>query len=386
MPRATLLRSIFPSRLRFTVVVACGLFACLGGAQGGPTPKSASAAPPKTQVMGSGLAAESPAARAARARLSDRFAMHQTQRFVLFSDATDVLTSQSAGWAERAYDEFERFANECDLKPGPLQHKLVCILFEKREEYLAFAKSNDGMSNISFTGYYSPKNDRVVFSVEPERAPQRKVEAGAARTQKQPAAPSKPVLGFDTRGLEGQNEPEPHAAHNHQLLDVPCDSAAKCVHETIHQLMFHTRVMTPDVQYPLWICEGLATAFETATPSLPFGPDVDFAPRRDAFQSLLRRDQLIPLRDLAVLTQVSADQPRITRVVYQQSYALVTWMSRERKEQLRDYLSLMRRQDGGRMSAAKHLRLFEQAFGDVDVLEQAWLNYERTVRLNSDSR
>ena len=87
-----------------------------------------------------------------------------------------------------------------------------------------------------------------------------------------------------------------------------------------------------------------------------------------------------------MLTQVSADQPIITRVVYQQSYALVTWMSRERKEQLRDYLSLMRRQDGGRMSAAKHLRLFEQAFGDVDVLEQAWLNYERTVRLNSDSR
>ena len=69
-------------------------------------------------------------------------------------------------------------------------------------------------------------------------------------------------------------------------------------------------------------------------------------------------------------------------MVYSQSYALVTWLARHRKTELRDYLMLTLKEPRGRPTAQRHLHLFEQAFGDVDRLEQAWLRHERQTREN----
>lgn len=321
------------------------------------------------------LAAVSGASRAAQQRLSDRFAIHQTNRFVLFSDVPADLTLQSAHWVERAHEEFMRFARECDLRPLPLQHKLVCVLFDRREDYLAFAQSHDGLSNVAFTGYYSPRWDRVVFSVDDNPAARRGVDS-TVTAQARPAA-AKSLLGFEDGAAAAASNPCSTDHHTHAPASFG-NAPAKCIHETIHQLMFHTRLMRSDVQYPLWICEGLSTAFETDAPDEPFGPDRDYAPRLEAFEQLKQREDLVPLRDLVTVTHISSSKSRLLRVVYQQSYSLVTWMCRERKAELRQYLSLMRQQPSGRMSATRHLDIFEQAFGDIDRLESAWLEYEKT--------
>ena len=107
------------------------------------------------------------------------------------------------------------------------------------------------------------------------------------------------------------------------------------VHEAIHQLMFHTGVQTPHIEYPLWICEGLATAFETDDPDAAFGPDHEYAPRRDRFDLLLGADQLIELRQLVTYARMPDDSDETVQALYHQSYALVTWMSRFRRDELR---------------------------------------------------
>jgi hypothetical protein len=63
--------------------------------------------------------------------------------------------------------------------------------------------------------------------------------------------------------------------------------------------------------------------------------------------------------------------------VYHQSYALVTWMHRFRRNELREYLRLMRAAPQRPLSTHHHVELFETAFGDIDDLERAWLNHER---------
>jgi hypothetical protein len=315
-------------------------------------------------AKGRALPASSAASRSAQQRLSDQFNVFQTERFVLLSDADTAVTQQHARWVERACEEFQRFVDRCDLRPLPLEHKLVCVLFEDYAEYQAFARSHDGMVNPAFSGYYSPRNDRVVFSLQPQHAVDSENQRGSKTS-------GKSILGFDGSKAQGARD---------ACADDSCgvESAAKCVHETIHQLMFHTRIMTPDVQYPLWICEGLSTAFETDSPDEAFGPDCSYAPRREAFSELLDQDHLIPVSELVTLTQIPNDRPRMLRAVYHQSYALVTWLVRERPADLRDYLAAMLREPAGKLSAARHAELFEHAFGGATGLEREWLMDERS--------
>ena len=340
----------------------------------------------------------SPAMDMVQCRLPAQFAQLQSPSFVLFSDADPSLTGRHAHWVERTYEEFQRFVQASGLHPWPLEHKLVCVLFEHRADYQQFAQSQDGLSNAAFSGYYSPRNDRVVFSLEPDGADGSsarhsvvKSDAGTAAVDepsKMPApaassaapAPAKAVLGFDTRPVaeNGSAQSPPVAAADH-CGDLQNESAAKCVHETIHQLMFHTRIMSPEVQYPLWICEGLSTAFETNAPDQPFGPDHDFAPRREIFQTLLATHDLLPLRDLVMMAQIPGNNPRTTRAVYHESYALVVWLCREHISQVRAYLQAMLNEPAGRLPARRHLELFEQAFGDVPTLERAWLADEQSA-------
>jgi hypothetical protein len=326
------------------------------------------------------LSSESVSFESAHQRLPSDFAMLQTPRFILLSDADAFAVNTHGRWVERACEEFERFARDCELRPLPLQHKLVCVLFQEHEEYQAFARQNDGMNNPAFTGYYSPRHDRVVFSLRSASQKNRdKKNRDPKPSERLMAGGGRDVLGFESQGSSDAGATktvgacDEACASNH---DMALGSAAKCVHEIIHQLMFHTRIMSPDTQYPLWICEGLSTAFETDSPEQPFGPDHDFAPRRRVFNTMLERGDLIHLRDLVTLTTLSGKNANATRAVYHQSYALVTWLCRQNRHALRSYLQSMRMEPAGRLPASRHLELFEQAFGDVRDVERAWLDWE----------
>jgi hypothetical protein len=66
--------------------------------------------------------------------------------------------------------------------------------------------------------------------------------------------------------------------------------------------------------------------------------------------------------------------------MYQQSYALVTWLCRHRKTQLRAYLHDMAHVTGEEaQSSGNQLAMFESHFGDVKSIERTWLNHERTT-------
>ena len=138
-------------------------------------------------------------------------------------------------------------------------------------------------------------------------------------------------------------------------------------------------IVVPSASFvPIWISEGLATAFETDTADGAFGPDHEYAPRREAFAQLLRDDGLVNLRDLVTWTHLAASDEQTVHAVYQQSYALVTWMSRCRGDELRTYLQLMLAEPAAPIGPARYLQLFEQAFGDIESLQQAWLSHERS--------
>ena len=99
-----------------------------------------------------------------RELLPQRFLDYETRRFIVISDAAPGWSRQQAALLERTYHQFNRFARRLDVKPLPLRHKLVCVLFRNRKEFNAFAAAHDHLNLHSWNlGYYSQRNDRIVL-------------------------------------------------------------------------------------------------------------------------------------------------------------------------------------------------------------------------------
>ncbi len=283
----------------------------------------------------------------ARSLLPQTFTEYHTARWVVLSDASATWTRRQSQLLERARHQFLRFTRRVGLQPKPLRHKLVCILFDNNDEYHDFAQKHDGVTAQWISGYYSPKHDRVVF-----------YNVNDSKTSKNP---------LSTVSSNATNLPSDDADQR---------ATATTVHEAIHQLMFHTGVQSAHIEYPLWICEGLATAFETDVPNGAFGPDHEYSPRRDRFKEIVEDGQLIDLRELVTFARMPDDRDETVQAVYHQSYAIVTWMSRFRTDELHNYLQSMLDEPPGRPTAQRQLELFEQAFGNVDQVQRAWLRAE----------
>ena len=329
---------------------------------------------------------DSPARKLAREYLPPRFIEYQSKRFVVLTDRGADVASRQLALLERTHHQFLRFCQRLSLRPLPLQHKLVCVLFASMADFQHFGKTHDKVTDSRISGYYSPRHDWIVFyhaggSHEVVRAQQdlKQLRSDAddlAEQASQAALDGRPEDAQQIRTAVRRTR-EQIDEHRRQVTQYAEQrNTATIVHEAIHQLLFHTGVQSATVQYPLWICEGLAASFETESPQLAFGPDCEYAPRRQRFEELFANNALIPLRELVTLETIPSEQ---SDVMYQQSYALVAWLCRHRKAQMRTYLFAMSQGTPSIKQATDHADLFQSHFGHAESLERTWLNYERTA-------
>jgi hypothetical protein len=332
------------------------------------------------------LTRQSEAFDAARSVLGASFRTYETRRYVVLSDADPVWTRTQSERLERTHHQFHRFARRIGLRPLPLQHKLVCVLFEDRADYQRFARAQDDVMDPWIAGYYAPVPDRVVFyhgkanpSVVAARVRLDEMADDVDSISRELADAMRGGRKGDAEALhEYRQRYQQHLRRERVRVDTFTEQVniATTVHEAVHQLLFHTRVQSVGVHYPVWISEGLATTFETGTTSSAFGPDHEYEPRREAFDELLAKDGLLDLEAFVAWLRLPNDED-VVHAAYHQSYALVTWMSRYRRNELRHYLEQIRREMPGELSEARARSLFEGSFGSIAALERAWLRAER---------
>lgn len=323
----------------------------------------------------------------AEGNLDHTFKRFESKRFILFSDAGPDLARARLELLERTHHQVMRWAERLDLRPLPLQNKQVSILFAHHADYAVFASMQDNLMNTGISGYYSPAHDWVVFDdalAIPEVA---KANEGLHSIQQQVDALTEEVrkasnAGGDEAGalrrrLDAAKQSLRETSERFETL-VRQEHIATAVHECTHQLLFHTRIQSPFVHAPIWICEGLATNFETDSPQNAFGPDVEYLPRRRRFETLRQQGRLLDVRELVRINELPTDEPDRIDVIYQQSYALVKWLCRHRKEALQSYMAALRTHPSGEITPDEQVALFERCFGDAAALEKAWLRYEAT--------
>ncbi|MCA9296556.1 MAG: hypothetical protein KC983_08560, partial [Phycisphaerales bacterium] len=88
------------------------------------------------------LSTDSDVYRATKALLPSSFYTYETRRFVVLSNSDRTWTQSQAERLEQTHHQFMRFCNRIGLKPLPLQHKLVCVLFDDRQDYQTFARQH----------------------------------------------------------------------------------------------------------------------------------------------------------------------------------------------------------------------------------------------------
>jgi hypothetical protein len=319
----------------------------------------------------------------ARAALPPRFVETQTSRYVILSDAEPARTAVMARHLERAHEQFRRFCRRLDLRPLPLRHKLLCVLFRDRADYRAFATEHDGVNAAWIAGYYAPRHDRVVFydvrtnpSVSEARERLDQLGRRASRIDASARIAHQAGRSEEAASLrEGARTFQRHITLERERVDAFTErvGAATTLHEAAHQLLFHTEVQSPRHHYPMWLSEGLAVAFESDRPDLPFGPDRAYEPRETRWGELVDVEQPWPLERLIPLLDAPESGEAI-EMAYHQSYALVRWIESARPQQLRTLLMAYRRAPAH--ADIDHHALFEEAFGDVNALERAWLAHE----------
>ncbi len=341
------------------------------------------------------LVVDSEAFFATQSLLPHRFLKYETKRFIVLSDASPSWTRIQTSRLERTHHQFRRFAKRLGLSPLPLKHKLVCVLFKDRSAYLDFASTQDNASASWIAGYYAPGADRVVFynvehsdgiSVARQKLSDMQKEIkllrlDITRAQRQVSRRQSATL------RENVGQYQKHLERETSRIDrfASSLSAATTVHESIHQLFFHTGIQSPRVEYPLWISEGIATAFETGDIKVPFGPDRDYEQRREEFLRMLKNNELLSLAQLVSMVKLASGDEDVVRRVYHQSYSLVTWLCRFRAEGMRDYLTMMRLEPHGESTPQRHLQIFKKAFGDLTRLERAWIKHEQHLLKKSRS-
>jgi hypothetical protein len=304
----------------------------------------------------------------------------ETEHYVLLTDAPVESARQVASLLEATWRSFQRTCAMLELKPAPLRHKLVAVLFREKGDYTRFARAEDGMNRAWAVGYYSPGVDRLVmFDAISDDAVQKalaELQVETLRLQKQTAVSGGPLDAGPAAAQAASVQRQIDAQRQRVIAEARGGFMGTVSHEAAHQLLFHTGVQRRDVPYPLWLAEGLATSFEgTDRDRREMGFQFDNPRRLDAMRDAMRADRLVPLKALLVADRVpGGDDEAAVRDFYAQACALTTWMARERPTELRKYLDALR--DGGFAVAPARLESFERVFGASDAVERCWLRHE----------
>lgn len=329
--------------------------------------------------------------------LGNQFKRYQTPHFIILSDANSLWTRNHASRLERAYHQFFRVADNLELKPLPLRTRLICIVMNDHDDFIAYASKKDNMNAAWIAGYYSSLPNYVVFyntftgpamsdalnhlQLINDDLNQNVLDLREAQRNRKYELSKILQDRVDNIKKYLKNE-------NQRLTNIATDAVAiKTIHEATHLLAFNTGIQTRKRQYPFWITEGLATCMETSATQAAFGPEYENDDRRLRFNELLTQNNLLPLAKFICITSVNNNSDTMADILYHQSYALFKWLYAHKKKQLAQYFEILALPNNTLNEQYKYeldpypdaetyRKIFIQCFGNIDEIEKDWLDWE----------
>ena len=312
--------------------------------------------------------------------------VHLTRHFIILFNTNEPWARNRAALLEKAHDVYFATFRRVGFRPLPLNERLVCVLYADHDDYLKYARDADNVEMGWSAGYFSTRTNRIVYFDDRDspmfkdmvKKKQRlEQQADALRAQIKTASIERNhALVMELRQrLKPVNKQLTWYRNRHEAI-AKLGNASKTVHEAVHQLVFNSSLQSPEVRYPLWISEGLATNFETDNPAKPFGPLHPNGYRRYAIQTHLEKGgELIALDEFVRLTRVPSEDAQQTQLIYNQAWALFGFVFRYHREELKAYLAAAMQLPPGERTATELHADFVKAFGQPRDMEEKFKNW-----------
>ncbi len=158
------------------------------------------------------------------------FAIHQTEHFLVCSDASEIYTSFCGKLLEKVFAEYLDFFKDSELSVKPPGFRLPVLVFRDVSRFRAYARQQHPETDFTdVPGYYSIRDNQVLIT----------------------------ALSGD-QSLRTNSELLRELRKNMRQVET-------IVHEAVHQLTYNTGLMVRYADTPLWLSEGLAVYFEPAS-------------------------------------------------------------------------------------------------------------------------
>ena len=289
------------------------------------------------------------------AELPAGFDVHVTRHYVICFDTSREYAKWAGGLFERLHEAFLGSWRRAGLPVHDPGRPLVVVIFADQRDYAACATRDVGAGADRVSGYYSFLTNRVTT-----------YDLTAADALRGPPGRGPGRLALDILA-------RPEAA----------GLVATLVHEATHQMAFNCGMHRRLAPVPLWVCEGVATYFET--PDLRGqtgwrGIGAINAPRLQRFRSVYEA------RDLERLIGDDAPfrDPATAEDAYAKAWALTWFLMTTRRDAFVTYLAaLAGKPPGTEYDRAARLRDFEAAFGAPADLEPVFLRHMQRAEMRS---
>ena len=263
------------------------------------------------------------------------FASLRTEHWVIHYSTTDEQARQVGETLEKTRTIFIETFARVGIELEEQTPVLTCELYKDSESYRDHMKSIGNPRGAPSFGWYSTGTNRLTL-IEPEID--------------------------DVMGLK---------------VSLVWTAA----HEGAHQLSFNLGLLQRGRNYPPWLLEGVAGAFETDDPKVEFGPFSGYVTQKvRIIREYVERSDHAPLLELSAMrrTPSSSLRDRFENVpkkrvqIYAQGASLAIYLITHRPEGFKTYLQNLTSASSSGTASNRWRTAFQDAFGDINALESDW--------------
>jgi len=242
--------------------------------------------------------------------LGPEFTVTETDHYLILANSSEDYAEFCGKLLEKVSTEFQKFMVELGVDCHLPNRRLPVLIFAAAAEFEDYAgRLHPEISFADTPGFYTVRDNLVLL-----------------------------------QDLTRDRSLRTAAAIRRSLAEQPLQ-VATIIHEAVHQLAFNTGVQVRMADNPVWFSEGLSLCFEQPslrTPLLWIRPNLVNA-RHHAEFLRISRDAALPISLTDLVRQDALFQQSGTAAAaYAESWALVTWLVRERPEQLGKWIEQLR--------------------------------------------
>lgn len=267
------------------------------------------------------------------AETGEEFTVTQTEHYLIVANSNEDYAEFCGKLLEKVYSEFTKLMEQLDVPVQFSNQLLPVLIFASTPEFQSHAeRMHPEVSFDDTPGFYSVRENQVLLH---DLTRDRRLKTSAAIRRK--------------------------------LADQPLQ-VATLVHEAVHQLAFNSGIQVRLADNPVWFSEGLALCFEQTTPRTALlwtRPNLVNARHHPEFVRLAgNATAFVPFEELIQQDRLF-QQSETAAAVYAESWALTTWLIRERPKQMAAWISRLRQLKPLQpLTSAERTALFTETIGN----------------------